>query len=97
MTVTVEDQDLVGQNKVQVTIVSDAGNDSETFYLPRVSPGVFRRATFASCVWDGLATPAPGDGVLAVLPNGGHVTVRYTDQQDSHGRTVVRSKAVSYH
>ncbi len=93
MTVTVADQDLVNQNKVQVTIVSDSGYDIETFYLPRVSPGVFRRTIFPACM--NLSTPNRGDGVLE-MNGSGRLTVKYTDQQDSHGRTVVRSKTVNY-
>jgi len=95
MTVTVEDQDLVNQNKVQVTIVSDIGNDTETFYLPKVSPGVFRGTAFASCKV--LMTPTSGNGTVEVNQSGsGHVIVRYTDQRDSHGRTAVRSQRVRY-
>ena len=94
MTVTVEDQDLVSQNKVLVTIVTDIG-DTETFYLPRISPGVFRRTTFVSC--KSVVTPTPRNGRLEVNAGGlGHLTVTYTDQQDSHGKTVVRSKTVQY-
>ncbi len=96
MTVTVEDRDLMNQNNVQVTIVSDYGGDKETFSLPRVSPGVFRGTAFPSCVNDGLSAPTPGDGVVDVGPAGGHVTVQYTDRRDSSGRTVVRARTVRY-
>ncbi len=96
MTVTVEDLDLVRQNSIQITIINDVGNDSETYTLSRVGPGVFRGTGFKACVWGGQNAPTPGDGVLAVSLNGDHVTVHYTDQQDSQGKTVVRSRTVRY-
>jgi len=93
MTVTVEDQDLVNQNQVQVT-VSTYTQDTETFNLPRVSPGVFRKTNFPACI---MVAPPATNGRLEVNGIvGGTILVRYTDQRDSHGRTVVRSKSVNY-
>gem|GEM_PF-2452967 len=97
--ITVEDQDLLNQNKVLVTITTDIG-DRETFYLPRVRPGSFYQLMFPGCnIYPDTTLPpqARGDGILQFNGSGaGSLTIRYVDQLDSQGKTVVRTRVVYY-
>lgn len=99
MEVQVEDQDLIGQNRVQVTITTDIG-DRETFSLSRVRPGVFYKFGFSGCnIYPDTTLPpqARGDGVLQFNGGGaGRLTIQYVDQVDSQGKTVVRTRIVYY-
>jgi len=97
LAVEVRDQDLMNDSRVQITITTDTG-DRETFYVNRVSPGVFRRDPFPACRRS-FASPlpvTPGNGVLELDNHGGVLTVQYTDEGDSRCRKVSRTVKVNY-
>ena len=97
LNVYVRDLDLVGASRVLVTVTTDIG-DRETFYVNRISPGVFRRNSFPACSMPPVTPPPPtrGNGVVEVSAGAGVITVQYVDQLDSNGRTVVRSSQTQY-
>ncbi len=95
LSVEVRDQDLENANRTQVTITTDIG-DQETFYVNRVSAGVFKRDPFPCCRVTAGHSATKGDGVVNVSQGNGYLTVKYVDQVDSHGRTVIRTSRIRY-